>query len=110
MKKPKIGDKIYVYSSFYISHGEDDFVGGLCTINEIEYSDNLPSDHCNYCMVGIEERPGTMYNYKVLLEEQEELKKEFGDQVGYPNPDINTPWIEKGDIVDEEVYDGDPIW
>ena len=82
MKKPKIGDKIYVHSSFYISRGSDDFVGGLCTINEIEYSDHLPPDHYNYCSVGVEERPGTLYNYKYLLDEQDELKEQFGDQVG----------------------------
>ena len=120
IKKPKIGDKIYVHSSFYISHGSDDFVGGLCTIDGIEYSKTLPEDHCNYCMVRIKERPSmvrikerpsTAYNYLYLLEEQEELKEQFGDQVGYPDTDIDTPWLEKGDIVgDGEIYDGDPMW
>ena len=76
----------------------------MCTINEIEYSDHLPPDHYNYCSVGVEERPGTLYNYKYLLDEQDELKEQFGDQVGYPDPDVDTPWIEKGDIVNGEEY------
>jgi len=69
MKKPKVGDKIYLDSSFYISHGEDDFVGGLCTINVIEYSEHLKPDHCNYCMIGVAERPGFLQNYKSLIKE-----------------------------------------
>jgi len=110
MKKPKIGDTIYVNSSFYISHGSDDFCGGKCTINRIEYNEKLGKDHCNYCMVGIKERPGTMYNYKSLLDQQKELKKQFGNNVGHPDPDIDTPWIEDGDIVNGKVYHGPDVW
>lgn len=110
MKAPKIGAKIYVDSSFYISHGSDDFAGGKCTISSIEYSDHLNEDDCNYCMIGIKERPGYSYNYKILLEEQAELKKEYGNQVGHPDPDIDTPWITDGDTVDGKVYHGPDIW
>lgn len=87
--EPKIGDKIYVPTSFYLSHGEDDFVGGLATIKNIEKSKSLPKDHFNYLFVTIEERKGSSYNYKCLMEDQDKLKKEFGDQKAYPDPDYS---------------------
>ena len=33
---PQIGQKIYTDTQLFISHGEDDFQGGLCTIKKIE--------------------------------------------------------------------------
>lgn len=110
MKAPKIGAKIYVGSSFSISHGSDDFAGGKCTISSVQYSEGLKEGHVNYCFVGIKERPGHSYNYGVLLEEQAELKKEYGNQVGHTDPDIDTPWIEDGDLIDGKEYHGPDIW
>jgi hypothetical protein len=88
IKEPKIGDKIYVPSSYYVYRGEDDFEGGLATITKVEHSKHLPKGHVNYTMVGIEGRPSTMYNWTVLAEEQDELKKEYGKQVAHSNPDL----------------------
>ena len=86
---PEVGMKIYVPSAFYLSHGEDDFCGGIATISEIKYSDHLPKDHFNYCFVGIEESERTRYNYLSLMSQQEELKQEFGDNKCYPDPDYH---------------------
>lgn len=87
IKEPKIGDKIYVPSALYVYRGEDDFAGGIATIAKIEYSKHLPKDHFNYIMIGIEGRSNTMYNYKNLMSEQNELKKEYKDQVAHDDPD-----------------------
>lgn len=87
IKEPKIGDKIYVPSTLYVYRGEDDFVGGIATIAKVEYSNHLPKDHFNYIMVGIEGRSNTMYNYKNLMSEQTELKKEYGNQIAHADPD-----------------------
>ena len=95
-KKPKVGDEIYVESSFYISHGEDDFCGGLAKISKI-------SKEYGTTFVEVVERPSHGYNYEILMENQEQLKKQFGKKRAHPDPDINTPWIEKGDIVDGKV-------
>lgn len=86
-REPVIGELIYVYTSLYLGHGVDDFIGGLATINKIETHDYLPKSHCNYISVGIEERPNTLYNWRSLLEQQEKLKKEFGENVSHPEPD-----------------------
>jgi hypothetical protein len=89
INEPKIGDKIYVPSSYYCYRGEDDFAGGLATIAKIEYSDHLPEDHINYIMVGIENRPQAMYNYRILMRDQVELEEEYKDSVAHPCPDMS---------------------
>jgi len=110
MKNPKIGDKIYVGTSLSISHGSDDFHGGICTISEIDKSEKLQVNHMNYIFIGIEERPGTLYNYKILIENQEKLKERFGDKVGCTCLDIDRPWLEEGDMVNGKKYLGPSIW
>jgi hypothetical protein len=90
MKKnpePKVGQKIYIPTSLYLSHGMDDFIGGVAKIKEIHKSNFLPVDHCNYLMVEVEENPGTSYNWLSLLEEQDKLKREFGRKKAHPDPD-----------------------
>lgn len=87
MKLPKIGDKIYVPTSLYLSHGHDDFEGGIATVSGIHTNDGLPPDHTNYYMVSVKEHPGTKYNLKILLEEQDKLKERFKDQIAHPDPD-----------------------
>ena len=84
---PKIGSKIYVPTSLYLGHGMDDFAGGLATVESIEMSDSLPPDHSNYYMVTIEERPGTSYNLRYLLDHQSEWKETYGDKMSHPDPD-----------------------
>lgn len=110
MKNPKVGDKIYIPCQWFISRGQDDVDGGLATISKIEWSDHLSKDHINSCMVGFKEVPGSVFNYKILLEQQQELKIKYLNKVAKPNPDINTPWIEEGDIVNGSVYKGNNIW
>ena len=87
IQSPFIGQKIYVPTALYLSHGKDDFEGGIATINKIEESHILPSSDFNYLMVGIQEEPGVMYNWKYLVEEQEKWKKIYGDQIAHSNPD-----------------------
>ena len=110
MKNPKIGDKIYVGTSLSISHGSDDFNGGICTISKIDKNKKLSEDHINYLFVSIKERIGHSYNYKILMEDQEKLKERFGNKVGCPCPDIDRPWLEEGDMVNGKKYLGPSIW
>lgn len=99
-KEPKIGDNIYVPSSYYVYRGADDFEGGLAVINKVEGSNHLPKEHINYWMVGIEERPSVMYNYNMLMEKQSELKKKYKGKTAHPDPDYsvefnnpNSDWV-----------------
>lgn len=79
-EEPYIGQKIYVPTTLYLSHGLDDFVGGIATISKIK-----PEEH--YILIGIEERPGTLYNWKYLKEGQKEWKKRYGKNKAHPDPD-----------------------
>jgi hypothetical protein len=81
--EPKVGLKIYVPGAMYVYRGEDDFAGGIATISKVEKEENLT-------MVSIEERPGTKYNWKYLLEDQVRLEKIYGDQVAHPDPDYRA--------------------
>jgi hypothetical protein len=106
MPVPKVGDKIYVESHFYISRGSDDVTGGLATVTRVDRT----YEKYGNLFVEVAEHPGHSYNWIMLAEEQEKLKKEFGNKLAYPSPDIDTPWIEPGDIVNGVVYNGPPIW
>ena len=86
---PTIGQKIYIPSSFHVYRGADDFVGGMATINKIEYSKTLPKDHFNYIFVGIEGERSSMYNYKSLMSEQQELSKRYAGMIAHTDPDLD---------------------
>lgn len=108
IKVPKVGSDIYVSSSFSISNGSSDVVGGLGKVKNVEcgISGGQP---CIF--IEVVEHPGRSYNWsQILLKEQAKLKKEFGKKRAYPDPDIDTPWIEEGDIVNGVPYKGKPIW
>ena len=106
----KIGDTIYVHGSMSISNGSSDTVGGLATIESFNVSKTLPEGHMNSIFVRFKELPGHSYNYLSLLDKQDELKERYNESYAYLDPDIDTPWIESGDIVNGEKYTGPPIW
>jgi hypothetical protein len=81
---PKVGDTIYVYSSFYLSHGVDDFAGGQATVSSVEVS---TSGGKPVWWVSIKERPGHGYNWALLREQQTKLAAEYGNQKAHPDPD-----------------------
>lgn len=84
---PKVGDEVYVGTSLYLSHGHDDFQGGLCKISSVEVGISAGKPEW---FVSVEERPGHGYNYAILLESQDKWKAQFGTNRGYPDPD-NSP-------------------
>ena len=110
MKILNPGDKMYVRGSMSISNGSADVAGGLATIKKIKIDEKLGVNHFNGVFVEFEELPGHSYNYKFLLEDQELLAKQYEGKFAHPDPDIDTPWIQDGDIVDGKLYRGPDIW
>jgi hypothetical protein len=105
---PEVGDKIYVNSSFSISHGSDDFTGGVATVTKVYKSMSGGDPNCLFVEIAEGNRG---YNWtQILSQEQAKLKKEFGKSKAHPSPDIDTPWIEPGDIVNGQIYKGPAVW
>lgn len=110
MKQPKVGQKIYIPSKFHISNGSDDVQGGLATIDLIKINNDLPEDHYNRVFVGFKEIPTSTYNWNHLMENQEEYTRRYAGRVAHPDPDIDTPWIQNGDIVNGEKWTQGNVW
>lgn len=53
---PKVGDDVYVGGSMYLSHGMDDFQGGLCKITKVSVGISAGEPEW---FIEIKERPGT---------------------------------------------------
>ena len=81
MKRPKVGDTIYVETSLYIDHGADDVLGGKATVTIVTRSREGDWYVC------VKEHPGTHYNWSYLGPRQAELKKEYGRRRARPDPD-----------------------
>jgi hypothetical protein len=103
MKKPQVGQKIFVPSQLFLSHGSDDFAGGEATISRVY-------EQYGSTWVEIAERTDHVYNWDIIGLDQAKLRKEYKGQKAHPDPDIDTPWIEEGDTVNGEVYHGPSIW
>jgi hypothetical protein len=86
MPKPSVGDKIYVEGTIYLTHGADDFRGGICTVKAVQL--NVKNGEEVVSSVEIEEDPGTWYTWPGYLEShQEEWKNMYGEQKAGPKPD-----------------------
>ena len=87
-QEPHIGDKIYLPTSLYVTHGEDDFIGGICIISKaIKYGEDDAKEKGSSWRIEVLEDPGSFYSWDYLLELQDKLKVEFGDQRAYKRPD-----------------------
>jgi hypothetical protein len=85
MAKPKAGDKIYVFSTLHVSHGVDDFCGGLCTVTATETRMQAGRE---VTFVEVAEDPGRWTLWETYLEpRQEQLKEAFGESKGHRDPD-----------------------
>lgn len=77
---PSVGMDIYIDSSFFIDHGEDDVRGGRAEVLAVK------KEHGHY-FVEVCELPGHSYNWSSLWRLQPALKKEFKNQRAAPDPD-----------------------
>lgn len=76
----KVGDLIYVDTSLYVTHGVDDFIGGLYEVDSVQiFGDAI--------MVSVKEEPAALYSWDYLSELQDKLSIEFGSQRGHKRPD-----------------------
>lgn len=86
---PRAGDDVYVPTSLHLTHGEDDFCGGLCRVVVVRELQGL-------LYVEVDEDPGTLHSWAYLEPLQDELRARFRDERGRPDPDqrpeFNEGW------------------
>ncbi len=75
-----MGQDVYHPSVLYLTHGTDDFHGGLCEITDVI---EKPSG----VFVRLKEYPDWEVSWPYLMEGQDEWRKQYGDQRGRPDPD-----------------------
>ena len=92
MDAPRVGDKIYIPSVAFLSHGRDDFHGGVATVMAVHSTER------GYTEIRVEvlERPGVHYAWSALAPQQAELKSRFRGQIAHsdpdPRPQFNEGW------------------
>jgi hypothetical protein len=84
---PKVGDDVYVDTSLFVTHGEDDFIGGLCKVCSVSNAGESLS-------IEVEEDKGASYLWSYLKELQESLKLKFGTERGHKKPDYRKEFNE----------------
>lgn len=83
---PKVREYIYVPSSFYIDHGEDDKVGGLGLVIDVHEGMSGGDPKCIFVNVA---QVGGGFNWTQFhWKEQAKYAKEFGSEFAYPDPDL----------------------
>lgn len=81
---PKTGDVVYVNSSFFLTPDEDEFVGGMATVIEVE---ERSIEGRLVPFIRVEEDPDNWYNWELLEPQQEELANYFGKEWAFADPD-----------------------
>jgi hypothetical protein len=84
MPELRQGDVIYLDTELYISHGRDDFRGGLAEV--IEFSSDISAGKPTPFVRAVQE-PDTWHNWRELAAAQKKLRAEFGKNWAHPDPD-----------------------
>ena len=85
------GDVVYVDTELYISHGRDDFRGGLGEVTEVrpDISKGIRTP-----FIRVAQEPDTLHNWKILAADQKKLRAEFGKNWAHPDPDYRAEFNE----------------
>ena len=98
-REPRVGEDVCVPSALHLSHGEDDFAGGLCQIAAVNRYENVHP--ANELFVSVVENPGTEYSWLNLMREEPHNLARYGDRRGRPDPDhrpeFNQGWSDFSD-------------
>jgi hypothetical protein len=78
---PEVGRYVWHPSLLHLTHGVDDFQGGVCMVSAIvEKPDGVH--------VGLEELGDWEVSWTYLLEGQDEWRERYGKQPGRADPDL----------------------
>jgi hypothetical protein len=87
----RIGDIIYLDTDLYVSHGVDDFRGGLAEVAAfgMDMSAGKPTP-----FVKVVQLVDTWHNWQLLAEQQRKLRAKFGKNWSHPDPDFRPEFNE----------------
>lgn len=85
------GDVIYMDSSLYLTHGIDDFRGGLAEVAEISAGVSAGKP---VTFIMIVQDLETWHNWHYLAPNQKRLREEFGKTWARPDPDTRREFNE----------------
>jgi hypothetical protein len=85
------GDIIYVDTDLYLSHGIDDFRGGLA---EVAAFGMQTSAAMVTPFVKVVQLMDTWHNWQILAEQQSKLRAKFGKLWAHPDPDYRPEFNE----------------
>ncbi len=78
------GDIIYVDTSLYLSHGVDDFRGGLAEVAEFGFDTSAGR---STPFIKVVQLIDTWQNWQMLAADQRKYRAEFGKSWAHPDPD-----------------------
>lgn len=81
MIKPEKGEKIYVPSVVHTYEPNNDFNGGIATIENVKINTDLIEEHANYLTVTVKERPNHPYGWGFIRSNQERWKLLYGKKL-----------------------------
>ena len=87
----RVGDVIYVDTELYVSHGRDDFRGGLGEVTEVKM-DRIGGKQVPF--VRVAQEPDTLHSWPYLAPMQKKLREEFGKKWAHPDPDFRPEFNE----------------
>ena len=82
---PKVGDYVYIPTELYVSHGEDDYIGGRTTISSVRGG---PDDSLVWIRTAFDD--SQEWRWDVLKQQQAELAEEFGSTPPKRTPDFRA--------------------
>ena len=80
----RMGDVIYVDTYLYVSHGRDDFRGGLAEV--IGFRSDISAGRPTP-FVCVAQEPDSWHNWQMLAPMQKELRERHGKEWAHPDPD-----------------------
>jgi hypothetical protein len=84
---PEVGQYVWHPSLLHLTHGVDDFEGGVCKVSVVvEKPDGI--------YVRLEELGDWEVSWKYLLEGQDEWRERYGKQPGRADPDLRREFNE----------------
>jgi len=85
------GDVVYVDTSLYLSHGRDDFRGGLAEVVDCKINNSAGKPTPFIVLI---QDPGTWHNWQMLAADQKKLRTAFGKNWAHPDPDFRPEFNE----------------